>query len=220
MQIPKIAFVICALALATTGESAPDNSDQAAARAALVAKLFDLSADAATTNSYTRQPGNPAPAARTPPMADPAFTTTTVVKPAIKLDNGVMHPVTKMAAPVYLPSPAEADSNFRILHTPRMEVQNPPMNWTKNSGTTFTAPAAKPVVRPKTTDGAYTLKHSTGVSQPTVKAGSEFAPVVAPALPLASAKQQQLLDLLSKYKADQISPEEYHRQRAVIMNGM
>jgi hypothetical protein len=44
--------------------------------------------------------------------------------------------------------------------------------------------------------------------------------MVAPALPIGESKQQKLQELLAKYKADQITPEEYHRQRAAIINGM
>jgi hypothetical protein len=42
-------------------------------------------------------------------------------------------------------------------------------------------------------------------------------PIVAPALPIAASKEEQLQALLIKYKADQISPEEYHTQRAAIL---
>lgn len=44
-----------------------------------------------------------------------------------------------------------------------------------------------------------------------------FTPIVAPPLPISAAKQQQLDALLVKYQADQISPEEYHTQRAAIL---
>jgi colicin import membrane protein len=42
-------------------------------------------------------------------------------------------------------------------------------------------------------------------------------PIVAPALPITASKEEQLQALLVKYKADQISPEEYHKQRAAIL---
>ena len=44
-----------------------------------------------------------------------------------------------------------------------------------------------------------------------------FTPIVAPPLPISAAKQQELDALLAQYKADQISPEEYHKQRAAIL---
>jgi hypothetical protein len=42
-------------------------------------------------------------------------------------------------------------------------------------------------------------------------------PIAAPDLPISASKEAQLRDLLSKYKADLITPEEYHRQRAAIL---
>jgi hypothetical protein len=41
--------------------------------------------------------------------------------------------------------------------------------------------------------------------------------IAAPALPIAASKEERLQALLAKYKADQISPEEYHQQRAAIL---
>ena len=48
-------------------------------------------------------------------------------------------------------------------------------------------------------------------------AASEMKPIVAPASPIAAAKEQRLQALLVKYKADQVSPEEYQRERAAIL---
>ena len=42
-------------------------------------------------------------------------------------------------------------------------------------------------------------------------------PIAAPALPIADSKEQKLQALLAKYKADQLTPEEYHQQRAEIL---
>ncbi|HEX9046970.1 MAG TPA: hypothetical protein VF988_08070, partial [Verrucomicrobiae bacterium] len=39
----------------------------------------------------------------------------------------------------------------------------------------------------------------------------------APARPISTSKEEQLNALLDKYEADQISPEEYHKQRAEIL---
>ena len=44
-----------------------------------------------------------------------------------------------------------------------------------------------------------------------------FPPIQAPPLPYSADKQAQLDALLVKYQADQISPEEYHKQRAAIL---
>lgn len=44
-----------------------------------------------------------------------------------------------------------------------------------------------------------------------------FRPIEAPALPISMSKAAQLQALLAKYKADQITPEQYHKQRAAIL---
>ena len=43
------------------------------------------------------------------------------------------------------------------------------------------------------------------------------APIVAPALPISMTKEQRLQALLAQYKSDQITPEQYHTQRAAIL---
>ncbi len=46
-----------------------------------------------------------------------------------------------------------------------------------------------------------------------------FPALEGPPLPISPEKQQQLAELLRRYKADQISPEEYHAERAKILSG-
>jgi hypothetical protein len=44
-----------------------------------------------------------------------------------------------------------------------------------------------------------------------------FQPIPAPPVPLSAGKADRLAALLGKYKLDQVSPEEYHQQRAAIL---
>ena len=46
---------------------------------------------------------------------------------------------------------------------------------------------------------------------------STSASVKAPPLPIPSTKEERLAQLLKQYKADEITPQEYHQQRAKIM---
>jgi hypothetical protein len=46
---------------------------------------------------------------------------------------------------------------------------------------------------------------------------SSFAPMVAPPTSLSSSKEAQLADLTRRYKADQVTPEEYHKERAKLI---
>ena len=41
--------------------------------------------------------------------------------------------------------------------------------------------------------------------------------IAAPPLPIPASKASRLQTLLGKYKTNQITPEEYHNQRAVIL---
>jgi len=44
-----------------------------------------------------------------------------------------------------------------------------------------------------------------------------FQPLAGPPLPISAEKQQRLANLLEQYRADQITPEQYHQQRAKIL---
>ena len=49
------------------------------------------------------------------------------------------------------------------------------------------------------------------------KTAPVFEPLTGPPLPISDAKQQKLKDLLRLYQADQLTPEQYHQQRAKIL---
>ncbi len=55
-------------------------------------------------------------------------------------------------------------------------------------------------------------------SKSKLKLVSAFQPLEAPPLPISNDKQQRLKELLRKYKADEISPEQYHLERAKILS--
>lgn len=44
-----------------------------------------------------------------------------------------------------------------------------------------------------------------------------FPPIERPASPLSDEKQNQLAELLKRYQADELTPEEYHRERVKII---
>jgi len=50
-----------------------------------------------------------------------------------------------------------------------------------------------------------------------VKGAPAFPPIQGPPPSIPADKQQRLTELLRKYKAEEITPEEYHVQRAKIM---
>ena len=59
------------------------------------------------------------------------------------------------------------------------------------------------------------MQRSTARRGPTAM---NFPPLEGPALPISTGKQQQLHELLQRYKADQITPEQYQSERAKILS--
>lgn len=57
---------------------------------------------------------------------------------------------------------------------------------------------------------------STALGQPSTLKG--LSPLPAPPSTISSSKEQQLQALLEQYKADQITPQEYHERRAKILS--
>jgi hypothetical protein len=51
-----------------------------------------------------------------------------------------------------------------------------------------------------------------------VKGAPAFPPIQSPPPSISTDKQQRLAELLRKYKAEEITPEEYHQQRAKILS--
>lgn len=54
-------------------------------------------------------------------------------------------------------------------------------------------------------------------SEPAVEAPGVLAPLFPPPMPISGSKEQRLRELLYRYTNDQISPEQYHQQRAKIL---
>jgi hypothetical protein len=69
------------------------------------------------------------------------------------------------------------------------------------------APKAKPEAKPLAEKPA----------EKNVKGASTLSQIPGPPLDISADKQARLAELLRKYRADQLSPEEYHQQRAKIL---
>jgi hypothetical protein len=83
---------------------------------------------------------------------------------------------------------------------PRMEVTAQPTTTWQPSASAHVAVAAPEPPKP-----------------PKMSPKQGFAPLQRPESPLSPAKEQQLQELLRKYRADQITPEQYHAERARIL---
>lgn len=86
------------------------------------------------------------------------------------------------------------------------------------------APAVKPAVpaAPAAAAPVVIILQTNAVAaqpapQPPVVTVPGPVPIVAPALPISMTKEQRLQALLMLYKADQITPEQYHTRRAAIL---
>jgi hypothetical protein len=171
---------------------AADNPAQAAARMAMVQKLSELST-------------------QSPPATNAAATSkVAAVKPVKAKTSAASKVKTRPAGDPSAPTAAVA--------TPTVTAAQP-------------APVAEPVApRPAvmTNACAQTKADLKAAPAPAKNAGPAAAawypgketslpPLVAPASPLAPDKEAKLQTLLEKYRADQLTSEQYQQQRAEIL---
>jgi hypothetical protein len=115
-----------------------------------------------------------------------------------------------------MPAPTEAQQPAAIapeLKPAPVTIQPPPPAVTPAAGMVLPISAA-----------SATIKVKSGVMSATnqinaIYTGKELGlkPIESPLLPVSATQQAQLQALLGKYKASQISPEEYQKQRAEIL---
>jgi hypothetical protein len=181
---------------------------------------------------------NPPAAIPTPPPAppepQPAPTVPAVAPIQTPEPAATMSPPPDNSNPV---APASSDNSAQAaaraaLEQKMSQVQEPPpveapietpAPATTMPVVTEPAPSPAPPVVPMVMPATNAI-----AAQPPVKpakpadvkqAGNEpgFKPIIAPPLPISMTKEEQLQALLDKYKADQITPEEYFKQRAAIL---
>jgi hypothetical protein len=115
-----------------------------------------------------------------------------------------------VAAPA-MDSDAQAKARAALLQK-MSEMESPP------AATPMPAPekvvvkkTEKPVEKMETPAPVVMQPKPAMVAEPMVR------PMEMPALPISATKEERLQALLQKYKTDQITPEEYHTERAKIM---
>ena len=126
-----------------------------------------------------------------PVAAAPAPVSAPVVAPATPVAPVAAPVATTPADPLTGDSAAQAEARAALAQ--KMAGMGTPLNQTQ------TAATAAPVV----------AKNGKVLPQP--------IPMVAPALPVSPSKEEKLKALLSRYLADQVTPEQYHEQRAAIL---
>ena len=216
MQTSKLFSAVSAAVLLAALVSpkifAQDSDAQQKAREALRQKMSELDASKSGNSapkSVTPPPvaaptqSAPAPAPVTAPPPPPPPATEPVVVPKST--------TPPPAAPVAVPEPAAQPIDAEGSEKARAALREK-MNQLNSQPTTATAPATAP-------------KSTAKAAPATATAASNKAAQAAPATPraletpapaISASKEARLAELLQKYKADAITPEEYHTKRAAI----
>jgi len=225
MRIPKLFSVVCVVAFCAGFITirAEDTPAQAAARAALMEKM----------NALEAQPAQPAP----PPVvvtpsgatqAQPSHPKNVVVvpPPAVSAQPTVPAPQTKpmlgTKAAQTKPTPSNMEAQTKAPAALKQKTSEPnPQEW---ANPMFAPPA--PQTQPAATGS---VKPAPPATKPEVMSppnqinanypGKELGlkPIEAPPPGISGTKEAQLQALLAAYKADQITPERYHTERAKIL---
>jgi hypothetical protein len=190
MHMSKTFLAVGAVTVGLLAPSAlaKDTAEDAQLREALREKMSAL----------TPAPASPAPA----PVAPSA-----PVAPAAPAAPAPMSP-----APVVTSWPEAGNSSDVDALTQALRAriaQEPPVVEAPPAPVVSVAPTKVAPAK------AATVKPTPKVTAASKPAGYE--PLVAPPAPLTGTKAQRLQQLLEQYKADQITPAEYHAQRAQII---
>jgi hypothetical protein len=228
MQISKLFPPVCVVAFCASfiAVRAEDTPAQAAARAALMEKMNALEAQPAqpapppivvTPSGATQaKPSQPAKVVVVPPPAAPA-------QPAVPAPATKPMPGTS-AVPT---TPAASDTEAQVRARAALEQKTSELNQ-QNWATPAVAPAAssapqtQPVAvspvkpaPPAVTPEVMTPANQINANYPGKEPG--LKPIQAPPPSISAAKETQLQALLERYKIDQITPEQYHTERAKIL---
>ena len=125
-----------------------------------------------------------------------------------KVEQPKVEPPKTSAAVKTLDTPEQAQAREAIAHLMFQEAAN-------NSSTPAAKPAVKAEVKPKKAEKP-TVAAKPKLMEP-AKAVTPAIVSAAPPLPINSVQQHKLAELLTKYKADMVTPAEYQNLRAEIL---
>ena len=243
MQIPKISLLVCALALgAAMTTPAADTPAQAAARAAMEAKLKELNAQCPATNTVETptavKKGKSAPAkndavmklvsSETKPVTSQQKTQADKAAAEAKAKQDAAQAAAQLKAKkeAQAAADAKADADKKAQKAAAKAKAKQDAAQLKAKKEAQAAADAKAAAEKKTKAEAEKklaeLKQAEANAAKPVKVdapGAELGlhQIAAPPLPIPASKASRLQTLLGKYKTNQITPEEYHNQRAVIL---
>lgn len=210
-----------AVCLGAITAQAADTEAHAKARQALRQKMQELQTQPQV------QAAQPAPA-YTSTQAD----SDAIARARAALRQKLSEPVVPEPAPIVAPAPATAVPAMSPITTPapvepdaiaraRLAVRQKLEELAAQEPTPAPEPVAA-VAQPATTK----IKPAPAPAAPAGRAEAErqalkatdtFRPMEAPPSALPASKEARLADLLQRYKADKITPQEYHTQRAAIL---
>lgn len=218
MQTTKFLFILGAAAVLANplpSAAGPDSEAQAKMREALRQKMEELNAQAAPAPAPVAPPvvSEPAPAPTPAPKPKPVVVEEVkpVARPAtVVVPVPVEAPVVVTPAPVAAPKVEKKDPRFSDVPDDAEAAQAAKLQEAlrqKLAAEKASAPAPVAVApaKPATTVAAP-------VAVAPITANIETAPS-----PLSGSKQERLAELLRRYKADAVTPQEYHTQRAKII---
>ncbi|HEV2455591.1 MAG TPA: hypothetical protein VGY98_15100 [Verrucomicrobiae bacterium] len=216
---------------------ADDTPAQAAARAALEQQMNQEETEQppGSTNTPPMTPIAPPATTATPPVVSqtpaitqptPQFTTNVPVTPEMETEVApstlslTNQPATaemntrKSVANMTIPPPSVLNTN----ETAQYPV-NPPMAPLPPPQSETTAPPSEPIntMQASQPGGANVTAGNIGNEPHPTNTAPNFDNMTAPPLPISAEKQAELQNLLSQYMANQLTPEQYHEQRAKIM---
>lgn len=246
MRISMLHLVVCAAALCggVSAARADDNADQAAARAALEAKMRELNTEPVTNNAApaparpAQQAPSVAPAtspAQNPPPAvpekkeQPAPVTTTA--PSQPNEQPANPPAAPVSRPVQKTEHASTASNtnggwFEPVPPPsgskHVITESPPTTEPREENpqpakTVQTPTPTRPTPQPAPVKQPVYTEHHGNPNAPYPGQRLGLKPIQAPGLPITQAQQDELQALLEKYEANAITPEQYQTERARIL---
>lgn len=224
MQISKTLLTCgaAALCLVAISARAVDTEADLKLREALRQRMAEVSPETSAP-----APSKPAKVVKTPTPPAPVapVAPTPVAPPVVKKPVAPVAPapVVVQPAPVAAPAqpaPAAVDDaqvgRLREAVRARLALETanptpPPQVVTHEPAVSTTKIVAPEVSTPAPVAAPV---EPAPVVAPVVK-----APVTmeAPALPISASKEQRLANLLQQYKSDQITPQQYHEQRAKIL---
>lgn len=217
MQTTKFLVVLgaaAALVVPSTTVAGPDTEAQAKMREAMRLKMEELNAQstpAPVAPPVVIEPAPPAPTPQPKPVVveelKPIARPPTVVVP-------VVEPAPVVVAPVAAPKVVQPDSKFSEVPDESADAKNARLLQSLRAQVAAEkANAPAPVV----TAPVAPAKSAPVFSPAPVVAAPSTANLETPVSPLSGSKQDRLAELLRRYKADEVTPQEYHTQRAKII---